>query len=199
MKHFPPPDGIEKKSADFKRQRVLATAIRYEGYAYQHHHLPDWNPPADWPWKEVAHFGNSKGVDCSNFTSFVYNLSLGIKITSDCVDQSNQAEYKTKTTTLQFQRLEKPAEFADCQKTFRTGDLLFIKNSTGDVSHVVLWVGDIGVSPNNTPLVLDSTGSGHRDSNGNKIPDGVHLRPFTKSSWYWNSLSHGHRIVGDEK
>ena len=197
-KAFPPPDGIDKQSSRWKRERVLATAIRYDGYTYQHHHLPDWNPPTDWPWKEVGHGSNAKGVDCSNFTGFVYNLSLGIKITSDCVKQSTQTQIKTNAGVLKFEQLQKPKLFANCKRDFRTGDLLFIKNKAGDISHVVLWVGDIGQSLDNTPLILDSTGSNHTDSTGNKIPDGVHLRPFTEKGWYWNSLSHGHRIIADQ-
>jgi len=50
------------------------------GLTYQHHHIPDWNPPADWPWKEVAYGRNSKGIDCSDFTSWTYNYGLGIKL-----------------------------------------------------------------------------------------------------------------------
>ena len=52
------------------RQRVIAVALRFQGYHYQHHHVPDWDPPADWPYKESPLGKQSKGVDCSNFTSF---------------------------------------------------------------------------------------------------------------------------------
>ena len=35
---------------------------------------------------------NGKGVDCSNFTAFIYNLALGIKMTGDVQDQANQLD-----------------------------------------------------------------------------------------------------------
>jgi hypothetical protein len=61
----------------------------------------------------------------------------------------------------------------------------------------VLWVGDIGVSGDETPLILDSTGDSHKDRNGESIPDGVNLRPFTEKGWYFQSLSHAHRVIGE--
>ncbi|HET6252042.1 MAG TPA: hypothetical protein VFE47_30430 [Tepidisphaeraceae bacterium] len=85
----------------------------------------------------------------------------------------------------------------DCAKQFRTSDLLYVKERAGKVSHVVVWVGSIGRSPNDVPLILDSTGTGHADSHGQAIPDGVHLRPFNEKGWYWQSLSHVHRVVAD--
>ncbi len=54
------------------------------------------------------------------------------------------------------------------------------------------------VSPDGTPLVLDSTGTGHKDANGVAIPDGVHLRPFTADSWYFKSMSHALRYLQGE-
>ena len=47
----------------------------------------------------------------------------------------------------------------------------------------------------NYKRVIDSTGSGHKDSQGNTIPDGVQIRPFTRDSWYWQDFDHAHRIV----
>ncbi len=61
---------------------------RLIGLTYQHHHIPDWNPPADWPWKEVAYGRNSKGIDCSDFTSWTYNYGLGIKLPTNIKTQA---------------------------------------------------------------------------------------------------------------
>jgi hypothetical protein len=72
-RHYSAPQGIEKRSLQWQRERVIAVAMFYEGYSYQHHHIPDWDPPKDWPWKEVARGHNAKGIDCSNFTAFVYS------------------------------------------------------------------------------------------------------------------------------
>ena len=41
-----PPAGAQDKSDDWKRARIVATALRFLGYDYRHHHIPDWNPPA---------------------------------------------------------------------------------------------------------------------------------------------------------
>ena len=91
-----------------------------------------------------------------------------------------------------------PSQYADFEKTLKTGDLLYIKGSkTAEVTHVVLWVGSIGQSPNKVPLILDSTGSGRKDANGVSIPDGVHLREFKEKSWYHESASHAWRVVGE--
>jgi cell wall-associated NlpC family hydrolase len=201
LKQLPAPDGFDSKPAAWKRERLIAVGLRYVGLPYQHHHLPDWDPPADWPWLEVKHGQNSKGLDCSNFTTFVYDVALGMQPTSHVLHQS---ELKSapgpgpgKTTPLT--RVEIPARHEDLAKTFRTGDLLFIKNTKGEVSHVVFWVGAIGKTSDGTPLVLDSTGSGRKDANGVDIPDGVNLRPCTESSWYFRSASHVLRAIPDDR
>jgi hypothetical protein len=48
-----------------------------------------------------------------------------------------------------------------------------------------------------SPLILDSTGDSHKDRNGESIPDGVNLRPFAEKGWYFQSLSHAHRVIGE--
>jgi hypothetical protein len=75
-----------------------------------------------------------------------------------------------------------------------TGDLVSIRNRSGKISHVVIWVGAIGRSPDGTPLIIDSHGEDVRDSNGEAIPCGVQLRPFRENSWYNQSASHALRI-----
>src|SRR5262249_47703188 len=125
---------------------------------------------------------------------------LGMQPTSDCTKQS---ELKSapgpgpdRTTTLV--RIEIPKKHDEIAKTLRTGDLLFVKNTKGEVSHVVLWVGSIGRSPDGNPLILDCTGPGRKDANDVEIPDGVHLRPCSVSSWYFRSASHALRAIPDD-
>ena len=60
----------------------------------QHHHIPDWDPPAGWPWHKVAYGRNSKGVDCSNFSSFCYNLALGVKLDTGIRPQAKRREVR---------------------------------------------------------------------------------------------------------
>ena len=194
LKAFEPPKGIAEKSAEWKRERVLALGLRYRGYSYQHHHLPDWDPPAGWPWKDVGHGSNAKGIDCSNFATFVYDVGLGIRFTSAIVEQSEATEAVSGGKKLKIERIEKPKTVADCAGTLKTGDLLYIKNKDDEISHVVIWVGGIG---GDTPLILDSTATGHKDSRGEAIPDGVNLRPVRETDWYFKGLGHIHRVIAD--
>lgn len=196
-RHFPAPAGLAQRSLTWKRERVIATALRFQGYGYQHHHVPDWNPPADWPWKKTGVGHNGKGVDCSNLTAFVYNLALGIKPNGDVKKQAEQMQMPGPGDgrVTHVQRIEKPENYDDLVKTLQTGDLLFIRNRSGELSHVVLWVGSIGQALDQKSLIIDSHGDDVKDSNGVPIPCGVHLRPFTQRSWYYHSASHALRIV----
>lgn len=54
--------------------------------------------------------------------------------------------------------------YAELVQTLQPADLLYIKNNSGQLAHVILWLGEVGVSPDGVPLVIDSTGSGHKDS-----------------------------------
>ena len=176
---------------------MIAVALRFQGYDYQHHHIPDWNPPSDWPWKEIKSGHNGKGVDCSNFTAFVYNLAFGIKPSGDVKEQSKELQISGPGAgrVTKAVRIELPREYTEQSRLLLTGDLLFIRDTHGEISHVVLWVGRIGIAPNGVPLILDSHGADVRDSQGNTIPSGVYLRPFLEKSWYSRSAGHAIRIL----
>ena len=197
VRHYPQPEGIHKRAVKWKQERVIATGLRFLGYDYQHHHIPDWNPPEKWPWKDVGAGHNGKGVDCSNFTAFVYNLALGIKFTSDVKLQAELTHVKVhgQEKELKIERIERPKTYEDFVRELRTGDLLFLARQNGEAFHVVIWVGAIGQSPDNMPLVLDSTGTKHVDAGGISIPQGIHLRPFTRKSNYFQRTSHILRII----
>jgi cell wall-associated NlpC family hydrolase len=195
-RHYPAPAGLAERSPGWKRQRVIAIGLRFQGYTYQHHHIPDWDPPPDWPWKEVGVGHNARGVDCSNFTAFVYNLGFGIKPSSAIKEQASTLDINGPGAgqRLRAQTVPLPESYDELGKVLRTGDLLFIRSRQGEISHVVLWVGDIGRSPDGTPLILDSHGTGIRDANGQSIPCGIHLRPLRRNSWYFHSASHALRL-----
>lgn len=201
IKQLSPPAGLAKKSPQWSRERVIATAMRYLGYSYQHHHVPEWEPPADWPQDPDQKTPVGKGVDCSNFTGFVYNLALGILPSTGIKQQSEMTEAAGPGAgrSVPVKRIELPQSYEDFPKELQTGDLLFVKSNKGNVSHVVLWVGKIGESPDGMPLILDSTGSGAKDANGVTIPDGVHLRAFKRSVWYFTQASHVLRIIPEDK
>lgn len=157
---------------------------------------PGLGAATDWPSKEIASGHNGKGVDCSNFSSFVYNLGFGIKLNSDIRKQADRLAMSGPSAgqTLKAEKIKLPDAYLDFERTLRTGDLVFIRNQKGEISHVVIWVGSIGKSPKNTPLIIDSHGQGVKDSEGVAIPDGVQLRPFREKSWYFRNASHAHRI-----
>ena len=178
------------------QERVILAASRFIGHIYQHHHIPDWQPPAHWPWHRVAYGTNSKGIDCSNFSSFYYNYALGIKLDTGIRTQAERREVRGPggRGILRIARIER-LPYPNLVEKLEPADLLYIKNDIGRVAHVVLWLGHVGVGPDKTPLVLDSTGGGHRDSNGQSIPIGVHIRACPADSWYARDFSHAHRII----
>ncbi|WP_395743667.1 NlpC/P60 family protein [Prosthecobacter sp.] len=196
-KHFSAPTGLASKSPQWSRERIIATGMRFIGYTYQHHHVPDWDPPAEWPRDKEQKSPVGKGLDCSNFTAFTYNLALGIKPTGEVKAQSDMSEAggPGPSRSIPVKRIELPKSYEEFMTTLQTGDLLYIKNTKGALSHVVLWVGKIGKSPDGTPLILDSTGTGAHDSNGAEIPNGIQLRPFKRTTWYFTQASHVLRII----
>ena len=197
---YPPLRGLESWPVESKRERVIAVALRFQGYGYQHHHIPDWDPPRDWPWKKTGVGHNGKGVDCRNFTGFVYNLGYGLGLNTDVTRQAEEryARVHHGGGVVPLRRIELPESYNARIKTLRTGDVLFIRNRSGHISHVVLWVGSIGRSPDGTPLVLDSHGEDVRDCEGTLIPAGIRLRPFREDSWYNMSASHALRVIEGE-
>ena len=198
-RYYPAPFvDMDQVPLDWMRQRLLAVGEKLIGLPYQHHHIPAWDPPKDWPWKEVAYGCQSQGVDCSDFTSWLYNYGLGIKLITNVHKQADRLDVPAPggKGTITAKLIENDCSYDDLVKKLITGDLLYIKNREGTISHVIIWVGDVGKSPDGTPLILDCTGSNHKDSNGTTIPVGVHLRPFSQDSWYFKSFSHAHRIIG---
>ncbi|MFA6583928.1 MAG: NlpC/P60 family protein [Elusimicrobiaceae bacterium] len=113
------PEG--KDPVNWKRARIIAAAKKYIGLPYRHHHIPGWNPNQDLNEK------TGPGLDCSNFTSWVYNYGLGIKFNSDIEKQSDSD-------------LSPGRKLADGEK-MEPGDLLFIlERDRSRVSHVIIFV-----------------------------------------------------------
>lgn len=195
-RQYPAPPGLERRDATWLQDRVLLSASRWIGYPYQHHHIPDWEPPARWPWIKVAYGRNSRGIDCSNFSSFAYNYGLGIKLDTGIRQQAERRQVRgpggrgVLTVGVVDRR-----PYAELVRDLRPADLLYIRNDAGRVAHVILWLGEVGAAADGMPLILDSTGTGHRDSDGVPIPLGVHIRPFSPSSWYARDFAHAHRII----
>jgi len=197
---YPVPALSNGKSADWKRARILATAIRFQGYHYRHHHIPDWDPPQGYSTpgeKEPAHAG--KGVDCSNFTSFVYNQGLGYHLNSDVHKQSEitRAEINGTRQSVPIKTIPLPRGLENAGELLLPGDLIYVRGSkkSEKITHVIIWVGKWGVSPDGTPLIIDSHGSNVKDCEDTMIPSGIHLRPVRRESWYAECAHHAHRLI----
>jgi cell wall-associated NlpC family hydrolase len=195
-RHYAAPPHVLDRSVQWKRERTIAVALRFVGYGYQHHHIPDWEPPRGWPWKPCCVGHNGKGVDCSNFTSFVYNLGFGMKPTSETKQQSRLHEFPGPGPGrhTRVRHIELPDSYEKLVEKLQTGDLIYIRNRREKIAHVVLWVGSIGSAPDKTPLIIDSHGGGVKDSSGVNIPCGIQVRPFRDNSWYHHSADHAIRV-----
>lgn len=102
----------------WKRQRIAAVALRYQGLAYRHHHIPAYDPP-----------GEGRGLDCSNFTAWVYNYGLGVRFAS--------------AIGRQCEGPGAPGRRLAPGEPFAVGDLLCITTrDRSRVSHVAIWLGD---------------------------------------------------------
>jgi cell wall-associated NlpC family hydrolase len=192
-----PAPSLPRTDPAYLRERVIAVAARQIGLAYQHHHIPSWVPPAGWAWRPVVAGANGPGLDCSNFTSFVFNYALGIRLPTAI---GLQAETLTLAGPggagcLRAGRITL-GRYAGLRARLAPADLIYIRDRQGGIGHVVMWLGEIGQSADGVPLVIDCTESGLRDASGALIPPGVRLRPFRRGGWYWRRASHAHRIIG---
>lgn len=188
---------LPRPDATYLQERVIAIAARHIGLAYQHHHVPSWVPPANWPWLRVYAGQNGPGLDCSNFTSFVFNYALGIKLPT-AVGLQARSRVLRGPGGVGCQRAQRiaVAHFAALRTSLAPADLLYIRNLKGQIRHVVMWLGAIGQDPKDDALVIDCSQTVHQDFNGVTIPPGVRLRPFREEGCYWRNFSHAHRIIG---
>ena len=182
----------------WQQQRILAAAsfIVQKQFNYCHHYIPAWDS------KGIVFPGNTSsycysgsasstgagasspsanqatqmGVDCSNFTAFLYNFAFGaIRFTGDV--QSQGGSMTNSVTANNYGTawapgtvFDRPTNWtsmitpgsADYQKyPFQPGDLLFIGPTEavakqGQISHVVMWTGL--KSPDGRYLTVESYG-----------------------------------------
>ena len=111
----------------WKRDRVLAVAKSYIGIPYRHHYIPTWFSQED-----------GCGIDCSNFSGWIYNYGLGI-IFNRAID--NQAR-----------GTGAPGRVLQAGEKLLPGDLIYMKSSTGpEYTHVAMIVDQSNI--------IDSTGA----------------------------------------
>lgn len=122
---YPPPAVPAMcQRVEWQRQRVLEVARKYIGLPYRHHHVPGFDA------------GDGPGLDCSNFTAWVYNYGLGVRLDS----------------AIERQSLTAGRQLA-AGEPLRPGDLLFIRTMDDRrISHVALYV--------DPTHVIDDHGSG---------------------------------------
>jgi cell wall-associated NlpC family hydrolase len=226
------PEAARENISNWMRQRLVAVAASMIGYGYRHHHIPDWNPKQSWydeaPEKPEFIVGDliGQGLDCSDYTAWLYNFGLGISLNTAI---EKQATMKMAQDLLgksyQVQRVADATDSLEIlQNKLQTGDLLFIAGSPElskadiqnqltrpkqlKITHVVMWLGSTGVSPNNVPLITDSHGAEILDSNQKAIPAGIQVRPFNNAtqdittpvnessqSWYFDHFAWALRVI----
>ena len=189
---LPAPAGLDDAPAALAR-RIVAAAREHVGLGYQHHHLPDFDPPDDWPWRRVSAGRNGPGLDCSNFTSLAFNQALGIKLPTGIGTQADARAVGGPggQGIATLSRVD-PGSFDAAVAMLRPADLLFVRSDAGRISHVVLWLGEVG----GVPSFIDCTDRVRLDVDGRAIPTGVGVRPFLRDSWYGRRFAHAHRLDG---
>jgi cell wall-associated NlpC family hydrolase len=110
---------MQYSEVQWSRDRIVEVAKKYVGLPYLHRHIPDMG-----------------GLDCSNFSSWVYNYGLGIGVISNVEQQAQLAGRK-----LSF------------EETLEPGDLVFIySQDKSRIAHVVIYL--------NQFEIIDSTNTG---------------------------------------
>jgi cell wall-associated NlpC family hydrolase len=137
-------------STTWKQERILTVAMRYIyapdnplGLQYRHHHIPGWDPPTSTyadaseenPDTDAVQaptaWDAGRGLDCSNFTAWVYNYGLGIKFNGDVHQQYDGAAGPMGS------RIPREGPFAP-------GDLIYLhpNRNESQASHVVIYIDD---------------------------------------------------------
>ena len=193
-RRYPAP--AERPRGRLARERVLTVAAALIGMDYQHHHVPSWSPPPDWPHKPVRSGRRGPGLDCSNFVGFVYSFALGIDLPTGVIAQSELHRSAVEGSLLP-RRVEviERSDHDSFVAALEPADILYIRSGAGVVSHCVLWLGDCGVGPRTTPLIIDCGGGGRIDAAGAEIPAGVRIRPYRRAGWCATGTAYAHRIV----
>ena len=187
---LPAPADLSDEPAALAR-RVAAVARHHVGLGYQHHHLPNFDPPPDWPWLPVSAGRNGPGLDCSNFTSLVFDTTLGIKLPTAITDQAEAVVVggPGNRGSVTLARIA-PTSYEDAVAMLRPADLLFIRSDAGRLSHVVLWIGEV----HGTPSFIDCTDAVRQSAGGDTLPTGVQVRPFLPDNWYGRRFAYAHRL-----
>lgn len=139
--------------------RLIAAALKHQGLPYNHHHIPAFDgTTCAKPW-------TPRGLDCSNFTSWILDYAFGLQVTS----------------AIQAQAADDAAgPIVPSGAPLQPGDLLYIRGAPADgpITHVVIYL--------DASHRIDETISGDLD--------GVFIRSWGREGWWpYNSFSHARR------
>lgn len=117
------PEGVDKKL--WRQARIIGAALKWRYLPYEHHHIPDFdgrlcqNLDID---KQVG-----PGLDCSNFTSWIYLYAFNHHFTSAIVAQSES---------------EEAGRLLSYGEALEPGDLLFSRGSPSgtSVTHAMMYI-----------------------------------------------------------
>lgn len=201
----------------WQRERLLQAAKLLIGTHYQHLHLPQFNPGyvtnGSYTWLPVSNgnylsttqnleyntsptlpnfyksaYGSAQpGIDCTDFSAYIYNLALGIQMHSGTASQvkfttgNGPAVGNQPTATILSStgavitpkfllgpnygtnKLNKPGSLSGILSSLQPGDLLYMHDGP-TISHVVVWLGSYGTNANGTPTYLQLIISSHDDT-----------------------------------
>jgi len=216
------PNGCD--STLWQQQRILSV-VNYVvslNLNYCHHHTPGWlalNSPvfrtiingssgicAD---RGVNGTNQWQGIDCSTYTSFVYNFGLGTNLNKDVQQQACGPNAPGRV--LNIKNLTNTAN----QNLMEPGDLLYIAGD-GNISHVIMWTGHqltngtgaFGIDtiiqsyPADTSEFVYNAGMDSLKNNetiyliSDSTGTGPNYRMFI--SWYVSQFSHARRIINPD-
>lgn len=152
------------------QQRLVSAALSNMGINYQHHYSPIWYSPASWTssqettpqlnFQPAPPGRQTQGIDCTNFSSWYYNLAFGFWLNSETSAQSVQSSVEVPwlpgTTIEPYQVLDASTIYNDnpddesllakLNQTLQPGDILYLRPSSPPnattASHAVMWLND---------------------------------------------------------
>ena len=149
-----------------------------------------------------------RGIDCTNYTSFVYNFAFGAYISTGVGIQScSRNEPGTILKTKDF-------------NSFQPGDILYITGKSSlpnKITHAIIWTGEkVNYTDTDSPFYVETLLSHLNESQKNTVKayiiknknpsifviadshfDGPNYRPF--AGWYMSAFSHARRLIGSLK
>lgn len=164
------------------QQRLISTALTSMAINYQHHYSPLWYSALSWtneqtPTPQLSYLTTpegrqTQGLDCSNFSSWNYNLAFGMRLDSSVSEQAQitsvDVDWLTgESTTLQADVVKtakdiyrdpsgasrsKDQVISYLNSILEPGDLLYIAGTAVDkdpdaatpaeAKHVITWLND---------------------------------------------------------